>query len=367
MPVFAHAKGRLDDREIAGLKKAGFTFVRLTVDPGVFVLLSGSARDDALRSLTDAIDRLRAGGLSVIVDMHPVRAVFPFGAAQGGGQHAYEKGPQSPFAQRYATAIAWLAGQLDRRYATTRQIAFELMNEPDLRCGDPLWTTQVIQLHKAVRAAAPRVALVLNGACWDGIDGLIALDPAAIGDDNVLYTFHFYESHDFTHGGLNGGASPSDRALSALGGLPYPGDARPRAQVLDEIATTAQQWGSNVKADALDRAQRYLGGDWDRARIEVRMGLVANWAAAHSIAPSRILLGEFGVNGRRGAISGQRDDDRLRWLSDVREAAEARGFRWALWQYRGNGLNDAFELETSPHGPLSGGMLQALRLGAAQQ
>lgn len=362
LPVFANAYGYLNDNEIIELYRCGFTFVRLTVDPAVFLLLSESALDTALRSLTSAIDRLRAGGLAVVVDMHPVRTVFPFGPDEGGGQHAFQKGPQSPLAQRYANAIAWLAEQLDKRYATTRQIAFELMNEPDLKCGDPLWTKQLTELHETVRAAAPGLALVLNGACWDGIEGLIALDPAAFHDENVLYTFHFYGIQDFTHSGQVGGMASSERALSALGDLPYPANARPREQVLDEVGRRAEQFGPIVKAEALRRAQHYLDSGFNRVQINAAMDSVVNWAAQHGIARSQILVGEFGVNGRRGTIFGPSNGDRLRWLADTRVAAESRQFRWALWQYRGSAGNDAFDLESTPHGPLLGGMLRALGL-----
>jgi len=364
LPVFAKPAGALSDQEMARLHAAGFNFVRLTVDPGVFVLLKGPARDDALQTLTTAINRLNQQNLSVIVDMHPVRAVLPFGPQAGGGDQPFEKGPDSPFSQRYATDTAWLAGQLDRSFGASRRVAFELMNEPDVACGDAGWTAQEIALHKEVRAAAPRLTLILTGACWDGIDGLVALDPAAFADDNTLYTFHFYDDHDFTHAGLKGPQTPADLARSVLGGLPYPWDARPQDQVLAQIASQAAPYGPQVSAVALQLAKKYLDKRWDRTRIEARMDMVVHWAAAHGVAPTRILMGEFGVDGRNDKILGQLDGDRSRWLTDVRQAAEARGFRWSLWQYRGNGFNDFWDLETDRTGALNPKMLQSLGLTA---
>jgi endoglucanase len=362
IPVFKNTSGRLDEQEIAALKSAGFSFVRLTVDPGVFVLLTGTQRDDAAQTLMNVVDKLRSERLSVIVDMHPVRAVFPFGAAQGGGQHAYQKGVQSPFSERYAAAVAWIGARLDARYATTRQVALELMNEPDVACGDPLWTGQLVGLHNAVRAAAPKLALVLNGACWDDIDGLIALDPSTIKDQNVLYTFHFYDGHDFTHGGMKGSASEDDQVLASLGSLPYPASSMPQTEVLRQISANLANANPDVKTKAMVRAERYLAAGWNRERIDSRMDKVASWAAKYGIAASRILMGEFGVNGRRGGVAGQPQADRLRWLADTRQSAEQHGFRWALWQYRGNGFNDDFDLELSRDGKLDPQMLSALGL-----
>lgn len=362
LPVFFRTSGRLSEQDIGALKAAGFSFVRLTVDPGVFVVLRGAQRTDAAQTVVQVVDQLISKGLSVIVDMHPVRAVFPFGTAQGGGQHAFEKGARSPFSQQYTEAVAWLSARLNDRYAKTRQVAFELMNEPDLECGDPLWTGQLLALHAAVREAAPQLALVLNGACWDGIDGLIALDPSSIADQNVLYTFHFYDGHDFTHGGMRGGTSVDDEVLSSLGNLPYPAGSRPIDEILRKIDATVAQARPEVRAKTLARAQRYLAAGWNRKRIDDRMDLVTQWAAKYSIAPSRILMGEFGVNRRHGSVDGQLQLDRLRWLTDVRQSAEQHGFRWALWQYSGNEINDDFNLKTFPNGELDPNMLRALGL-----
>jgi len=58
---------------------------------------------------------------------------------------------------------------------------------------------------------------------------------------------------------------------------------------------------------------------------------MARWARDHSVPAHRVILGEFGTmnNEQRGAPT--RQSDRLRWLSDVRQEAEAHGFAWAAW------------------------------------
>jgi endoglucanase len=55
------------------------------------------------------------------------------------------------------------------------------------------------------------------------------------------------------------------------------------------------------------------------------------------VAPSRIFLGEFGVMKSEGLRQAARAADRLQWFADVRAEAEARGFFWAAWVYRGTG------------------------------
>ena len=47
-----------------------------------------------------------------------------------------------------------------------------------------------------VRAALPGATVILTGADWGGIDGLVGLRPVA--DPNVIYSFHFYEPSELT-------------------------------------------------------------------------------------------------------------------------------------------------------------------------
>ena len=65
-----------------------------------------------------------------------------------------------------------------------------------------------------------------------------------------------------------------------------------------------------------------------------RIGEAVDWARANGIPPERLFMGEFGAilmspDGRMGAFNA----DRLRYLTAVRQAAEANGIAWAIWEY----------------------------------
>jgi hypothetical protein len=63
-----------------------------------------------------------------------------------------------------------------------------------------------------------------------------------------------------------------------------------------------------------------------------------------------VLLGEFGcVLASRGRPTGE---GRLRWLSTVRRAAEARSFGWAYWAFKGYGGMELVDQEGVLHGDL---------------
>ncbi len=342
-PAFQSPAGELTPAEAKRLHALGFDFVRLTVEPGVFMAATGADARQALDALTAGIDRLRAAGLSVIVDMHPNGRFQPGVPVPGNGAQALQRGASDPVAKRFEASAAALAGALDKRYGGSRAVAFELLNEPSLPCGAVSWRAQQAALRRAVRAAAPRLTLVLTGTCWSNIDGLTALKASDYADPNTLYTFHFYDEHRFTHQGTDKGGPDS-----ATSGLPYPWDARPRAAVdadVDARLSLLPDGGVSERAAVKASVDKFYEKRFDRDAVERRMDQVAAWAKANDVAPDRILMGEFGVNGSQGAVMGANEADKLRWLSDVRTAAEARGFRWALWSYRGSS-SDGFGLDS---------------------
>jgi hypothetical protein len=87
-------------------------------------------------------------------------------------------------------------------------------------------------------------------------------------------------------------------------------------------------------AKARDDIETYFDGNWGPAQLNARIGEAADWARLHNIPTSRLFIGEFGAmlmsdDGRSGAF----DADRLRYLTAVRQAAEALQIPWSSWEY----------------------------------
>src|SRR5262245_50162299 len=70
-PAFVAQSRRLEAAELQALKRTGFDFVRLAVDPGPFLQFDGTRRDELDRVLVDQVRLILAEGLAVIVDLHP--------------------------------------------------------------------------------------------------------------------------------------------------------------------------------------------------------------------------------------------------------------------------------------------------------
>jgi aryl-phospho-beta-D-glucosidase BglC (GH1 family) len=201
---------------------------------------------------------------------------------------------------------------LARHYANLdpERVFFEILNEPELS-DRYRWYGVEAKLAAAIREGAPQHTIIATGARWSDDDDLIFLEP--LRDPNVIYNFHFYDPHIFTHQGATWGVN----YWHFLHGLAYPSNPASAAAV-----------AANVP-DAVNRLPviRYGMDHWDAARVDTEISQVAEWARQRGLV---VTCNEFGVY-RRAADP----TDRARWLSDVRTALEKHNIGWAMWDYSG--------------------------------
>ena len=93
------------------------------------------------------------------------------------------------------------------------------------------WYGVEAKLVAAIRQAAPANTIIAAGAKWDDDDDMILLEP--LRDPNVIYVFHFYEPHIFTHQGATWGAY----YWHWLKGLHYPSSPENAAKVRPRCLT----------------------------------------------------------------------------------------------------------------------------------
>ncbi len=276
----------LGDAEIAALRRAGFSFVRLAVQPELLEAAPGR-----LRLLVQAVTRLQHAGLAVVLGPHPATWHLE--------QSAADRDRLLDFWRRVAPALR----PLDPRLTFP-----EILNEPVFAEAPQAWAALQDTTLAMVRAALPNATVVLTGAGWGGVDGLVALRPVA--DPNVVYSFHFYEPQELT--ALAAYRPGLDRA--ALARLPFPTDATGCREAADSTADAATRGVIGF----------VCGMHWDAARVGARVEQAAAWGRVHRAAA---LLGEFGASRALNAPA------RLAWLAAVRLACQQRGIGWALWGY----------------------------------
>ncbi len=275
----------LSDAAMADLRRAGFTFVRLAVDPAI---LDGAAR----QVFVDQVRRLQSHGLAVVVSPHPVGWSVDTDPA--------DRARFVAFWHDLAPALRELKPGLTFP---------EVLNEP-VFSGDPAdWAGLQNELHRVIRAALPADTIVLTGQDWGSIAGLLALTPDA--DSNVIYSFHFYDPAELTS--LAAYRSGLDRDALARLSFPETDPARCRD-------------ASNVTRDQATRdlIAFYCATGWDAARVRARLVQAADWGRRHGVA---LLAGEFGASAALNSTA------RVAWLRLVRETCSANGVGWALWGY----------------------------------
>jgi hypothetical protein len=317
VPDDHHYLNYVSNEALAAIRAAGFRHVRLPIEPkDVFNPADPANLDGRLLAFLDlAIDRLVAADLAVIVDIH---------------NWDQDLGVQitgdSAVLDAYAAMWRALAAHLNR--TNPEMVFLEVMNEPfDVNPG---WPAAQQVIAAAMREGAPNHTIIVGGAQWNGIDGLLAME--ALPDPNIIYNFHFYEPHIFTHQGAVWSGN-----MGYLRGIPYPADDR--CQWLPQFGNDLDGW-----------VQSYCNTErWDGSVMDARIRLAVDWAQQRGV---RLIANEFGVMPTAPYA------DRLYWFADAVAIFQFYGIGWTIWGY-----DDGFGVDNQPNQQIDQGILQAIGLG----
>jgi len=285
-------------QDIALIRSMGFDHVRLSMNPQPMFQHGQADRipADYLGYLDSAVQMILDHGLAVIIDVHP----------------------ESDFKQKLVAEDSFVEQfedywrQLARHYSSTNPdlVSFEILNEPEFH-DRYRWQGVQSKLAVAIREGAPQHTIIVAGAYWSSENELLFFDP--LRDSNIIYNFHFYDPHIFTHQG----ATWSTNYVHYLKELPYP-----------STPENVQQ-AAALLPDAVNHLQAiHYGLDrWNASRIDGEIGQVAAWAKRWKVP---VTCNEFGVY--RKAANPQ---DRAAWISDVRTTLEKYSIGWTMWDYSG--------------------------------
>jgi endoglucanase len=240
-------------------------------------------------------------------------------------------GVSTPEFREFAAFLTRMASRLEGLAASrgnrNTRLALELMNEPEIT--PDAWAPMLAASYRAARLGAPLLPLVVGGGSMNEADSLTAIDATIFAGDNfLLYTFHDYQPWQFTHQGVQGNPA------YMFDCVPYPAPADPDAMVAAtdrRIAALTGTTGAQIQAR---RALiSYARSAFDRRAMTRIFDSVDAWRKARGLPPHAILLGEFGVHLTPYMRTPDGVASRLKWLQDMRELAEDRGFAWACWTY----------------------------------
>jgi endoglucanase len=285
-------------QDMALIKAMGFDHVRFTLNCEPMFRRGQTDRipPEYLAMVDGAVKMILDQGLAVIIDIHPESDLKAKLAADDAAVEQFED--------------FWRA--LAKHYSTLdpEEVFFEVLNEPEFR-DRYRWAGVQARLARAIREGAPQHTIIVAGANWSGISELLFMEP--LHDSNIIYNFHFYEPHIFTHQG----ATWSTNFHHYLSKLPYPSTPE---NVAGEVAQAPDAVNQQAIVNyGLDR--------WNAERVEAEIAVAAAWGKRWNVP---LTCNEFGVY--RAAATAE---DRAALIHDVRTALEKNGIGWTMWDYAG--------------------------------
>ena len=285
-------------QDIALIKSLGFDHVRFTLNPEPMFRRGQSDRIPAeyLALVDDAVKKIMAQNLAIIIDIHPE------------SDFKQKLVSDDSFVEQFADfwrALAKHFSSLD-----PEKVFFEILNEPEFK-DRYRWMGVQARLARAIREGAPNHTIIAAGANWSSSNELLFLEP--LHDTNVIYNFHFYDPHIFTHQG----ATWSTNFQHYLKNLPYPSTPENVRTAQDEVPDAANK----------QIVARYGLDQWNAMRIEAEIAEVAAWGKRWNVP---LACNEFGVY--RATAN---PEARAAWLHDVRTALEKYKIGWTMWDYAG--------------------------------
>jgi endoglucanase len=285
-------------QDMALIRAMGFDHVRFTLNCEPMFRRGQADRipPEYLAMVDGAVKMILDQGLAVIIDIHPESDLKAKLAADDAAVEQFED--------------FWRA--LAKHYSTLdpEKVFFEVLNEPEFR-DRYRWSGVQARLARAIREGAPQHTIIVAGANWSGITELLFMEP--LHDSNIIYNFHFYEPHIFTHQG----ATWSTNFQHYLSKLPYPSTP-------ENVAGEVAQAPDAVNQQAI---VHYGLDRWNAERVEAEIAVAAAWGKRWNVP---LTCNEFGVY--RAAATAE---DRAALIHDVRTTLEKNGIGWTMWDYAG--------------------------------
>jgi endoglucanase len=285
-------------QDMALIKAMGFDHVRFTMNCDPMFRRGQADRIPAeyLAMVDTAVKMILDQNLSIIIDIHP--------ESEFKQKLASDDGFVEQFAD-YWRALAKHYSSLD-----PDKVFFEILNEPEFK-DRYRWMGVQTRLARAIREGAPNHTIIAAGANWSSSNELLFLEP--LRDTNVIYNFHFYDPHIFTHQG----ATWTTNFQHYLTNLPYPSTP-------ENVHSAESEVPDPINRQAV---ARYGLDQWNAARIDAEIVQAATWGKHWNVP---LTCNEFGVY-RATANSA----DRAAWLHDVRITLEKYNIGWTMWDYAG--------------------------------
>lgn len=301
-----HYDSFIAESDIRRISEWGLDHIRLPIDYELVRAEDGSFIKDGFAYIDSCLDWCEKNQLNMILDLHKTSG-FSFDETV----NDFFVNPE-----RQKSFIS-LWDEFARRYGKyDSRLSFELLNEVvDENVADS-WNNIVERTISVIRKHAPFTKILVGGVRNNSVLWVRKLDAPY--DENIVYTFHFYEPLIFTHQSAYWvNRMPADFSTE------YPND----------LGTYVEETENFLPPEHSEIYNSIKAGEIGKCFFK------AAFADALSAAGERnvpIYCGEYGVIDRTSLSSA------LNWFSDINSVFEEYGISRAVWTYKGKdfGITD---------------------------
>lgn len=185
-----HYEGFIGEHDIGQLAGWGFDHVRLPIDYEVLETEKGVIKPEGYGFVNQVISWCQKYDLDIVLDLHKA---YGYDFNDAGNVTKNNLFTNEELKQRFIKLWENIANV----YGRYSNVAFELLNEVVEEENTDLWNELIKKAVSAIRRIAKETPIIYGGIQWNSASTLKYLEVPQ--EDNIIFTFHFYEPLIFTH------------------------------------------------------------------------------------------------------------------------------------------------------------------------
>ncbi len=183
---FEHFNSYITESDVEYIASLGMDHIRLGFDQIVVESEPYVYRDEIFTLIESFVAWCKKYKLNVVLNLH--KAVGNYCDIEEDVKLLEDDGLQKRFIALWA--------EFERRFSDCSDVVFEILNE--VTVVDPeLWNNLAEKTISEIRKLNKARKIIIGSTCWNSANTL--KDLRVYDDENVIYTFHMYEPHCFTH------------------------------------------------------------------------------------------------------------------------------------------------------------------------
>ena len=294
-----HYQTFITQNDIKRIADWGFDHVRLPIDCEVLEHEDASTNERDIIHVTDTVSWCKEAGLNIILDLHKA---YGYDFNDAGDTSVNTLFTNIELQDRFVN----LWSKIAKRYGSYNHVAFELLNEVVEKENATAWNELIARTVAKIRETSVDTLIIYGGIQWNSVKTLKLLDSPQ--DENIIFTFHFYEPLLFTH----------QKAYWVKGMDPEEDIFYPKSMdYYNEKSKVLGYQGEVVR----DSNTQDMGKTFIAEMVQEAIDVTNNMGV-------RLYCGEFGVIDRAPI------EDTFRWFEDVNDVFKENNIGFSVWSYK---------------------------------